>query len=308
MNFQQLRIIREAVRHNYNLTDVANALYTSQSGVSKHIKELEAELGVELFYRKGKRLLGMTDPGKEMLKYVERMLLDSVNIKHVAEHYSQLDQGQLTVATTHTQARYALPEVVVAFKKQYPKVHLKLHQGSPTEIATMLLNGEADIGVATEALGDIAELASFSYYSWHHAVIVPGDHPLADKQELTLEKIARYPVVTYHEGFTGRAVIDKAFSDAGVEADIVLSALDADVIKSYVLLGMGIGIVASVSVDEQRDIGLRKLDCSHLFAENTSRIAVRRGQLLRGFAYRFIEMCSPKLTQELVTSIAEKYD
>jgi LysR family cys regulon transcriptional activator len=305
MNFQQLRIIRETVRRDFNLTEVANALYTSQSGVSKHIKELESELGVELFYRKGKRLIGMTDPGKEMLKYVERMLLDTGNIKNIAEQYSKLDQGQLTVATTHTQARYALPQVVVAFKQKYPKVHLKLHQGSPTEIARLLLQGEADIGVATEALGAVEELASFPYYTWHHAVIVPVNHPLASESVLTLEKIADYPIVTYHEGFTGRALIDKAFKDADVDADIVLSALDADVIKSYVLLDMGVGIVASVSVDE-RDPGICKLDCSHLFAENTSRIAVRRGQLLRRFAYHFIEMCSLQLTESFVRSESEQ--
>src|SRR5690606_37973557 len=211
MNFQQLRIIRETVRRNFNLTEVAAALYTSQSGVSKHIKELESELGVELFYRKGKRLLGMTEPGKEMLGYVERMLLDAANIKNIAEQYSQQDEGQLTVATTHTQARYALPAVVVEFKKRYPRVHLKLHQGSPVEIASLLLQGEADIGVATETLGDVPELASFAYYRWHHAVIVPEGHPLLSVGKLTLQQIADYPIVTYHEGFTGRAVIEKAF-------------------------------------------------------------------------------------------------
>ncbi|MDP2284669.1 MAG: LysR substrate-binding domain-containing protein, partial [Pseudohongiella sp.] len=271
-----------------------------QSGVSKHIKELESELGVELFYRKGKRLLGMTEPGKEMLRYVERMLLDAANIKNIAEQYSQQDEGQLTVATTHTQARYALPAVVVEFKRRYPRVHLKLHQGSPVEIASLLLAGEADIGVATETLGDVPELASFPYYRWHHAVIVTEGHPLLTVGKLTLQQIADYPIVTYHEGFTGRSVIEKSFRDAGIKADIVLSALDADVIKSYVMLGMGIGIVASVSVDEQRDPGIRKLDCSHLFAENTSRIAVHKGHLLRRFAYQFIEMCSAELTEETV--------
>lgn len=305
MNFQQLRIIRETVRRDFNLTEVANSLYTSQSGVSKHIKELESELGVELFYRKGKRLLGMTEPGKEMLRYVERMLLDAANIKNIAEQYSQQDEGQLTIATTHTQARYALPSVVVEFKRRYPRVHLKLHQGSPVEIASLLLAGEADIGVATETLGDVPELASFPYYRWHHAVIVTEGHPLLAVGKLTLQQIADYPIVTYHEGFTGRSVIERSFKDAGIKADIVLSALDADVIKSYVMLGMGIGIVASVSVDEHRDPGIRKLDCSHLFAENTSRIAVRKGHLLRRYAYQFIEMCSPKLSEEFVRSVAE---
>ena len=300
MNFQQLRIVRETVRRNFNLTEVANTLYTSQSGVSKHIKDLEDELSVELFVRKGKRLLGLTEPGKEMVKIVERMLLDARNIKNLAEQYSQQDSGRLTIATTHTQARYALPKVVTEFKKLYPKVHLKLHQGSPAEIAQLLLDGEADIGVATETLGEIPELASFPFYSWHHAVIVPEGHELEQQLPLTLEAIAAHPIITYHEGFTGRALLEKTFHDAGLLPDIVLSALDADVIKSYVELGLGAGIVASVAFNEQRDVGLRKLDCSHLFDEVFTRIAVRRGHLLRRFAYHFIELCSPQLTEARV--------
>lgn len=300
MNFQQLRIVRETVRRNFNLTEVANTLYTSQSGVSKHIKDLEDELSVELFVRKGKRLLGLTEPGKEMVKIVERMLLDARNIKNLAEQYSQQDSGRLTIATTHTQARYALPKVVTEFKKLYPKVHLKLHQGSPAEIAQLLLDGEADIGVATETLGEIPELASFPFYSWHHAVIVPAGHELEQQLPLTLEAIAAHPIITYHEGFTGRALLEKTFHDAGLLPDIVLSALDADVIKSYVELGLGAGIVASVAFNEQRDLGLRKLDCSHLFDEVFTRIAVRRGHLLRRFAYHFIELCSPQLTEARV--------
>lgn len=302
MNFQQLRIIRETVRRNFNLTEVSNALYTSQSGVSKHIKDLEDELGVELFIRKGKRLLGLTEPGKEMVKIVERMLLDAKNIKTVAEQFSQQDKGQLTIATTHTQARYALPKVVMEFKKIYPRVHLKLHQGSPMEIAQMLLEGEADIGVATEALGQIPELATFNYYSWHHSVIVPTGHALVSQQPLTLAAIAEYPIVTYHEGFTGRALIEKAFGDAQIVPDVVLSALDADVIKSYVELGLGVGIIASVAFNAVRDGGLILLDCSHLFGENTTRIAVRRGHFMRRFAYHFIELCSPQLTEAVVTA------
>jgi LysR family transcriptional regulator, cys regulon transcriptional activator len=306
MNFQQLRIVRETVRRNFNLTEVANTLYTSQSGVSKHIKDLEDELGVELFVRKGKRLLGLTEPGKEMVKIVERMLLDARNIKNLAEQYSQQDSGRLTIATTHTQARYALPKVVTEFKKLYPKVHLKLHQGSPAEIAQLLLDGEADIGVATETLGEIPELASFPYYSWHHAVIVPQDHPLVQPPLLTLEDIAAHPIITYHEGFTGRALLEKTFQDAGLLPDIVLSALDADVIKSYVELGLGVGIVASVAFNPQRDAGLRMLDCSHLFDEVFTRIAVRRGHLLRRYAYHFMELCSPELVAARV--MAEMLD
>ncbi|MGV3590478.1 MAG: LysR substrate-binding domain-containing protein, partial [Gammaproteobacteria bacterium] len=254
MNFQQLRIIRETVRCNFNLTEVANRLYTSQSGVSKHIKDLEDELGVELFVRKGKRLLGMTEPGREMVKIVERLLLDAHNIKNLADQYSKQDQGHLTVATTHTQARYVLPGVVVEFRKQFPKVKLHLHQGSPGEIAQMLHDGRADIGIATEALHDVEGLVSYPYHCWHHGVIVPAGHPLdrkGSKKKLTLQEIAAHPIVTYHEGFTGRARIEEAFKGAGLEPEIVLSALDADLIKSYVELGLGIGIVASLAYDEE---------------------------------------------------------
>lgn len=300
MNFQQLRIVRETVRQNFNLTDVATVLHTSQSGVSKHIKDLEDELGVELYVRKGKRLLGLTEPGREMLKLVERMLLDAGNIKNLADQYSQQDAGQLTVAATHTQARYILPKVITAFKKQYPKVHLRLHQGSPKEIAQLLLEGEADIGLATESLGEIDELVAFPFYTWRHAVVVPQSHPLASIDNLTLAAIAEYPVITYHEGFTGRARVEKAFQEAGISPDIIMSALDADVIKSYVELELGIGIIASVAFSPERDTSLKLLDGSHLFLENETKLAVRKGHLLRRYGYRFIEMCSPELKESVV--------
>lgn len=302
MNFQQLRIIRETVRCNYNLTEVANALFTSQSGVSKHIKDLEDELGIELFVRKGKRLLGLTEPGSELVQIVERMLLDAKNLKRLAEQFSNRDQGQLTVATTHTQARYALPQVVTEFKQAFPKVHLVLHQASPTEIVSMLLAGEADIGIATEALEEVADLASFPYYSWHHAVIVPVGHALEKIRPLTLEAIVEHPIITYHEGFTGRALIDQTFAKAGLAPDIVMSALDADVIKTYVELDLGVGIVASMAFSPVRDTGLTLLESAHLFQTNTTRIAVRRGHYLRGYAYRFIELCEPALKEAVVRS------
>ena len=304
MNFQQLRIVRETARQNFNLTEVANALHTSQSGVSKHIKDLEDELGLELYLRKGKRLLGLTEPGREMLKVVERMLLDASNIKNLADQYSQQDTGQLTIATTHTQARYVLPKIVTVFKKQFPKVHLKLHQGSPKEIAQMLLEGEADIGLATEALADRDALATFALYQWHHEVVVPNGHPLIDVNPLTLEAIAEHPIITYHEGFTGRFTLDKTFSDAGLSPDIVMSALDADVIKSYVELGLGVGIVASIAYSPERDTGLKMLNCAHLFTENQAKLAIRKGHLLRQYAYRFIEICSPELSRAKVIAAA----
>ncbi len=304
MNFQQLRIIRETVRRNFNLTDVGNALFTSQSGVSKHIKDLEDELGVEVFVRKGKRLLGLTDPGKELLVLVERMLHDARNIKTLAEQYSQRDVGQLTVAATHTQARYALPRVISEFKKAFPRVHLKLHQGSPQEIVNLLLEGEADIGIATEAVAEHSELAAFDFYHWHHALVVPTGHPLLAEGAPTLEGISEHPVITYHEGFTGRARIDQAFAEVGVALDVVMSALDADVIKTYVELGLGVGIVASMAFHAKRDDALALIDCSHLFPENTTYLAVRRGHYLPGFAYRFIELCSENLTESNVKASA----
>ena len=300
MNFQQLRIISETVRQNYNLTGVANALFTSQSGVSKHIKDLEDELNIELFIRKGKRFIGLTEPGKELVKIVERILFDTKNIKHLAEQFSNHDQGQLTIATTHTQAQYTLPSVVTQFKKAFPKVHLILHQSSPSEILSMLIDGQADIGIATEALESAVDLVSFPYYTWQHAVIVPSGHPLQSIYPLTLEAIAEFPIITYHQGFTGRSRVDQAFAEAGLIPDIAMSALDADVIKTYVKLGLGIGIVASVAFAPERDTTLIKLESEYLFETNTTYISVRRNHYLRGYAYRFIELCIPILTESVV--------
>ncbi|HWK54286.1 MAG TPA: CysB family HTH-type transcriptional regulator [Hyphomicrobiales bacterium] len=299
MNFQQLRIVRETVRQNFNLTEVANALYTSQSGVSKHIKDLEDELGVELFIRRGKRLLGMTEPGRELLKIVERLLLDAQNIRSLADQFSQQDAGELTIATTHTQARYVLPNIVAQFRQRYPRVRLQMHQGSPTEIAQMLLEGRADIGIATETLANVEGVVSYPYHRWHHGVLVPKGHALVSVAPLTLEAIAAEPIITYHEGFTGRATLERTFSEAGLAPDIVLSALDADVIKSYVELGMGVGIVAELAYNPERDQGLVLLDCAHLFPENVTRLAVREGQLLRQYAYEFIGLCSERVLEQI---------
>lgn len=292
MNFQQLRIIRETVRQNFNLTEASAALYTSQSGVSKHIKDLEDELGVQLFIRKGKRLLGLTDPGKALLSIVERMLIDADNIKRLADDFNQKDEGTLTIATTHTQARYVLPPIVNLFKKEFPKVHLILQQGSPLEIAEMLLNGQADIGIATESLTTDENLISIPYYTWQHSIVTPPDHPLTQLQDIQLKDLAQYPLITYHGGFTGRSKIDQAFKTANLNADIVMSALDADVIKTYVELGMGVGIVHDVAYDNERDYRLRQVE-TQLFGTNTTWIAIRKSHLLRGYGYEFISLCSP---------------
>jgi LysR family cys regulon transcriptional activator len=300
MNFQQLRIVRETVRRNFNLTEVANSLFTSQSGVSKHIKDLEDELGVELFVRRGKRLLGLTDPGKEMVGIVERVLADTASIKRLGEQFSNREQGKLVIATTHTQARYVLPHVVAAFRAAYPKVHLMLHQGSPTEIASMLSGGEADIGICTETLRSVPSLIAFPFYSWQHGVVVPSEHPLNRAGRLTLEALSEWPIITYHEGFTGRGNIDRAFAGAGLTPDIVMSAMDTDVLKAYVELGLGVGIIAAMAYNPRRDAPLKLIDTRHLFEPNTTVIAVRRGSYLRNYAYRFIELCSPALPEKVV--------
>ncbi len=303
MNFQQLRIIRETVRQNFNLTEASAALYTSQSGVSKHIKDLEDELGVQLFIRKGKRLLGLTEPGQSLLGIVERMLVDAENIKRLTDDFNKVDEGTLTIATTHTQARYVLPPIVNQFKKLFPKVHLVLQQASPTEISEMLLQGEADIGIATESLTTEENLASVPYYQWEHSIIVPQNHPLAHETKISLEALANFPIITYHGGFTGRSKIDKAFEDAGIDVDLVMSALDADVIKTYVELGMGVGIVNDVAYDRERDYRLKQIK-TDIFGLNTTWIAVRKGHLLRGYGYEFISLCSPEADIKALKKVA----
>ena len=301
MNFQQLRIVRETVKRDFNLTEVANALCTSQSGVSKHIKDLEEELGVELYVRKGKRLLGLTGPGKEMVRIVERILQETANLKSLADEYSRQDTGELAIATTHTQARYSLPAIISQFRQLYPRVHLKLYQSGPDEIVQLLRSGEVDVGIATEALDRQPELAAFPFYRWRHAVIVPRGHPLTRLDRPSLKQIADYPIITYHEGFTGRSKVEKVFRQQGIEPDIVMSALDADVIKSYVELELGIGIIAAMAFDPSRDHALLLLDTAHLFEENITSIALKRGRVLREYGYRFIQLCSPELDKGRLT-------
>lgn len=301
MNFQQLRSIREAARNNYNLTEVASVLFTSQPAISRQIRELEEELGVEIFTRAGKRLTGLTTPGKTLLPIIDRLLLEAGNLKNAGKDFKEKDTGVFYVAATHSQARYALPAVVRDFRQIYPGVTLHLRQGSPQQIADMLLTGEADIGVATEALADYDQLVTLPGYRWSHSVIVPPDHPLLQQTApISLEDLARHPIITYEHGFTGRAHIDEAFAREGLAPEVVLTAMDADVIKTYVELGMGIGIVASIAFDPERDRLLRAIDARHLFEINLTRIAVRRGIWLRDYAYHFIESFVPTLTPDVV--------
>ncbi|WP_101048011.1 CysB family HTH-type transcriptional regulator [Macromonas nakdongensis] len=306
MNFQQLRSVRETERCGFNLTEVAASLHTSQPGVSRQVRELEEELGVELFVRAGKRLLGLTSAGQALMPIIKRVLLDAESLRRAGQELQGREEGRLSVAATHSQARYALPLVVKDFRQRYPRVTLHLHQGSPKQVAEMLLTGEADIGVATEALAGYDQLVTLPCYRWSHSLVLPLGHPLlALPAPVTLEDLARYPIITYEVGYTGRSHIDEAFHAAGLAPDVVLTAMDADVIKTYVELEMGVGIVASVAIDEERDRHLRALDAGHLFPINVTRLGLRRDHWLPGFAYSFIETFVPTLTREAVLAAQE---
>ncbi len=300
MNLQQLRYLNEVVNQKLNISGAANALYTSQPGISKQIKLLESELGIEIFVRNGKRLVAVTEPGKAVLEIAQRMLHDMDNLKQAAEEFHADDTGNLTIATTHTQARYALPPVVKQFMHRYQNVQLGLHQGSPTQIADQLLSGEANIGIATESLSLYDELVTLPCYEWHHCLVVPPNHPLLSEKNLTLAKIAEYPVITYDFAFSGRSKINEAFARAGIKPNIALTAIDADVIKTYVELGLGVGILADIAFIPERDRHLRMIKASNLFKVNTTRIAIRKNEFLRGYTYDFIELFAPLLTRPVV--------
>ena len=300
MNLQQLRFLNEIVRQGLKISDAASALYTSQPGISKQIKLLEEELGIEIFVRNGKRIVAITEPGKAVLAIAQRMLHDAGNLKQVAEEFHSQHSGSLTIATTHTQARYALPPTVKQFIKRYPEVKLGLHQGSPTQIAEQVLSGEADIGIATESLALYDDLVTLPCYEWNHCVIAPLKHPILAEKKLTLAKIAQYPIITYDFAFAGRNKINAAFEAAHIQPNIALTAIDADVIKTYVELGLGIGILAKMAFIPERDKHLRMMDAGHLFKPSTTRIAIRKNEYLRGYTYDFIELFAPHLTREIV--------
>lgn len=298
MNFQQLKIIREAARCEFNLTEVANTLFTSQSGVSRHIRDLEDELGVEIFIRRGKRLLGMTEPGKALLTIAERILDEASRVRRLADLFTNETSGVLTIATTHTQARYSLPKVIKAFRALWPQVRLELNQGSPQEIVAMVAAGEADIGIASEQLVNQPALAAFPWFSWHHALLVPKGHALEQEQTLSLEALSRYPLITYRQGITGRSRVDRAFQVAGLKPDIILSAQDSDVVKTYVELGLGVGILADQACQLDMQSTLTRLDARHLFEASTVWLALKRGQLQRNYVWQFLELCNANLSLE----------
>jgi LysR family cys regulon transcriptional activator len=300
MKLQQLRYICEVARQNLNLSNAAEALFTSQPGISKQIRSLEEELGVDIFVRHGKRVVAVTEPGKAILEIAQRMLKDVENLKQVGEEFTEEDNGHLTIATTHTQARYALPHVIQRFTKRYPGVRLSLRQGSPTQISELVTSGEADIAIATEAIELYEDLVMLPCYEWNRCVLVPPGHPLLKAKKLTLEAMVSFPIITYDFAFTGRSRINQAFADKGLTPNVVLTAIDADVIKTYVELGLGIGIVAMMAYDPKRDTHLRAMDASHLFEPSTTRIGIRKNSYLRGYTYEFIEMFAPHLTRKVV--------
>lgn len=302
MNLHQLRFVREAVRQNYNLTEAAKALFTSQPGVSKAIIELEEELGVDIFTRHGKRIRGLTEPGRVVLRSVEMIMKEVDSLKRIGKEFAAQDSGSLTIATTHTQARYALPRVVQAFMQKYPKVRLSLLQGNPKQIAEMVQKDQADLAIATESIADIDGLVTMPCYQWEHVAVMVPDHPLLKLKEITLEDLAHYPLITYDAAFAGRKKIDHAFEVRGLKPDILLEAIDADVIKTYVELGMGVGIIAGMAFDAERDRNLRAIGVGQLFGMNVSRLAVKNGAYLRSYVYTFIELLSPTLTRKMVDS------
>ena len=304
MNLHQFRFVQEAVRRNLNLTEAARALHTSQPGVSKAIIELEEELGIEIFARHGKRLKRVTEPGQHVLKSIELILREVGNLKRIGEQFSAEDSGTLSIATTHTQARYVLPEPVAKLRLAYPKVNVSLHQGSPEQVARMLIDEVAEIGIATEALAGYAELVTLPCYEWQHVLVLPMGHPLCLKEHLTLEDIAQEPLITYHPSYTGRTKIDQAFASLKLEPRIALEAIDSDVIKTYVRLGLGVGIAAEMAVrdvmadGDKSDLVVRP--AGHLFGQNVTRVAFKRGAYLRNFVYKFAELLSDRLSRDLV--------
>jgi LysR family cys regulon transcriptional activator len=300
MNLHQFRFVQEAARRNLNLTEAAKALHTSQPGVSKAIIELEEELGVEIFARHGKRLKRITEPGQHVLKSIELIMREVGNLKRIGEQFSAQDSGTLSIATTHTQARYVLPVPVARLREAYPKVNVSLHQGAPDQVARMLIDEVAEIGIATESLSNYTELVTLPCYEWQHVVVLPPGHHLIGKERLTLEDIAQEAIITYHPSFTGRTKIDQAFASRKLEPRIALEAIDSDVIKTYVRLGLGIGIVAEMAVKDDVNSDLVSRPAGILFGVNVARVAFKRGAYLRNFVYKFAELLSDRLDRNLV--------
>ena len=304
MNLHQFRFVQEAVKRNLNLTEAAKALHTSQPGVSKAIIELEEELGIDIFTRHGKRLKRVTEPGLQVLKSIDLIMREVGNLKRIGNEFSAQDSGTLSIATTHTQARYVLPPSVTQLRQAYPKVRVSLHQGAPEQVAQMVLEETADIGIATESLATYPGLVTLPCYEWQHMLVLPQGHALCNVERITLEDLAVEPLITYHPSFTGRTKIDHAFATRNLHPEIVLEAIDSDVITTYVNLGMGVGIVAEMAVrnisEDSNKSGLRVRPAGHLFGQNVARVAFKRGAYQRNFVLKFAELLSDRLTRNLV--------
>jgi LysR family cys regulon transcriptional activator len=304
MNLHQFRFVQEAVRRNLNLTETAKALFTSQPGISKAILELEEELGIDLFVRHGKRLRRVTEPGQQVLRSIDVILREVANMKRIGEEFSKQDAGTLSIAATHTQARYVLPEPVAQLRRRFPKVQVTLHQGAPDQVVQMLLDGTADIGVATESLAEPEDLVTLPAYEWEHVIVMRVDHPLADVERISLEQLAQETLISYHPSFTGRKRIDAAFAQRRLKPNIALEAIDSDVIKTYVRAGLGVGIVAEMAVRDDAPGGeLVHRPAEHLFGRNVTRVAFRRGAYLRSYVLTFAELLSDRLTRSLILRV-----
>ncbi len=298
MNVKQLRLVCEMVKNGYSVSRTADALFTSQPAISTQLKTFEDELDLKLFQRAGKRITGLTAPGKTIHHYAEQALLNMKSIQQIANDYANVETGKLRIATTHTQACYALPSVIKRFAERYPNVQLNIHQGSPTQISDMVLHGEADFAIATEGIANNVKLTMLPVYSWNRGIISTKDHAIVNAPELTLEEIAKYPIVTYDFAFAGRSVINKAFQQKSLEPNIVLTAIDSDVIKTYVALGLGIGLIANMAYDKTKDTNLHCIDASHLFEDSTTYIGFKKGDFLREYMIQFIEWFAPNVTRE----------
>lgn len=308
MKLHQLRYLHEVAKQGLNITNAADILYTSQPGVSKQIQLFEEELGLQIFKRNGKRLVGITEPGRKVLSLAAKVIHEIDNIKRVGDEFSHVETGTFTIATTHTQARYKLPAAVKAFMSQYPKVKLNIHQGNPSQVAEQVASGEADIGIATESITSQDNLLCLPIYHWNRCLVVPIGHELITQGPLTLKKLAAYPLITYDFGFTGGTLVSKTFTEAGLTPNIVLTAIDADVIKTYVTLGLGIGLLANMAYDAVRDSQLVAIDASHLFADSTTYLGVRKDAFLRGYMTGFIEIIAPHYTQKAIKEAMKQYE
>ncbi|HEY0561715.1 MAG TPA: CysB family HTH-type transcriptional regulator [Methylophilus sp.] len=300
MKLHQLKYVHEVARQGLNISSAAEALHTSQPGVSKQIQLLEEELGLQIFQRNGKRLVGITEPGQQILKLAAQVMFDMQNIKRVGQEFSHVESGNLIIATTHTQARYKLPSAVQQFIRAFPNVKLTIHQGNPSQVTEQVASGEADIGIATESISLDERLLCLPCYEWNRCLVVPQDHPLVHEKNITLAKIAAYPLITYDFAFTGGTLVSQIFHDAGVNPNVVLTAIDADVIKTYVNLGLGIGLIANMAYDEVRDAQLVRIDCSHLFPNSVTYLGFRKDAFLRGYMLSFIELLAPDVNRNTI--------